>query len=251
MVEKRDQRRRRYSEDVNPAETLDVTTDFQDDSGRRDPDSYSSLLQSYHQRLWSKPLPSGVVFTLASERLGSIRVLRHRSELGEFVLSSDTLANSNRGRLRDFYEAMGEQSNVSWHRDGGTIGGRLIFPRNRINRSQTINQRRGTHPRIRDRFDLTLEAIRRHYAGEESPLSTTLSAYADFFALFETFDGYVDFFLLQDLVDDAGRVRFYLPFGGYENPPLPSSLDQYRQFRQRQLDFVAARNARMLRATSS
>ncbi|GAA1145637.1 hypothetical protein GCM10009651_32630 [Microbacterium natoriense] len=230
------------------AEQFDVTTDFQEDSGRRDPDAYSPLLQSYHQRLWSKRLPGGAMFMLSAERVGSVRVLRHSSVLGDFVLSSDTLANSNRGRLRTYYEQMGEESNVAWHRDGGTIGGRLIFPRNRIDGRQTINQRRGTHARIRDRFDLTLEAIRRHYAGEESPLSFTLNSYASFFALFETFAGYVDFFLLQDLVDEKGGVKFYLPFGAYESSVLPSSFEQYREFRQRQLEFVAARNERMMDA---
>lgn len=230
------------------AAQFDVTTDFQEDSDRRDPDVYSRLLQGYHQRLWTKRLPGGAMFTLSAERVGSARVLRHSSELGEFVMSSDTLANSNRGRLRTYYEQMGEESNVAWHHDCGTIGGRLIFPRNRIDGRQTINQRRGTHARIRDRFDLTLEAIRRHYSGEESPLSFTLSSYASFFALFETFRGYVDFFLLQDLVDDRGEVRFYLPFDTYESSPFPSSLEQYREFRQRQLEFVAARNARMAHA---
>lgn len=188
------------------------------------------------------------MFTLASDRIGSARVLRHRSELGEFVLSSDTLANSNRGPLRAYYEAMGEKSNIAWHHDGGTIGGRLVFPRNRIDGRQTINQRRGTHARIRDRFDLTLEAIRRHYVGEESPLSLTLDSYSEFFALFETFDGYVNFFLLQDLVDEKGHVKFYLPFDGYGAAPLPSSHEQYREFRRRQLEFVSARNKRMIAA---
>lgn len=146
---------------------------------------------------------------------------------------------------------MGAESNAAWHREGGTIGGRLVFPRNRIDGRQTINQRRGTHARIRDRFDLTLEAIRRHYSGESSPLSETLNAYGDFFALFGSFDGYVQFFLLDDLIDDSGSVRFYLPFDpvdGYANSPLPSSMEQYREFRRRQLDFVAARNVRILRA---
>lgn len=227
---------------------MDVTTDFQDDSGHRDPDSYSPLLQSYHQRLWSKRLPGGALFMLHPEQIGSARVLRHDSELGSFVLSSDTLANSNRGPMRDYYEAMGTESNADWHHNGGTIGGRLVFPRNRIDGRQTLNQRRGTHARIRDRFDLTLEAIRRHYSDDESPLSETLSAYKSFFALFENFEGYVRFFLLEDLIDDAGNVRFYIPFDGYARSPLPSSLEQYREFRRRQLDFVAARNVRILHA---
>jgi hypothetical protein len=42
--------------------------------------------------------------------------------------------------------------------------------------------------RIADRMDLTLECIRRHYAGEPgSPLSDVTTNYADFFKLFGTF----------------------------------------------------------------
>lgn len=232
-------------------EQIDITTDFQEDAGHRDPDIYSRLLQSYHQRLWSKKLPSGAEFTLSAGRAGSAHVLIHRSDLGEFTLSSDTLANSNRRARREHYEAMGVDSNLAWHHDGGTIGGRLVFPRNRVDGRQTINQRRGAHPLIRDRFDLTLEAIRRHYSGGSSPLSETLASYASFFDLFQSFDGYVSFFLLQDLVDEEGSVRFYLPFEEFGASPLPRSFEDYKEFRRHQLEFVAARNARILEAASS
>ena len=62
----------------------------------------------------------------------------------------------------------------------------------------TINGARGVNGKIKDRFDLTLECIRRHYTSEKSPLSDTLQRYSPFFNLFENFQGYVDFFLLQD-----------------------------------------------------
>lgn len=225
---------------------IDVTFDFQAEAGTRDPDSYSRTLQRYHQLLWSKPLPSGQSFTLEQVRVGSGLALRHESQRGTFVLSSDTLANSNRKRLPLFYEQMGAATNTAWHRDGGAIGGRIVFPRNKIDGKQTINQLRGTHHQIRDRFDLTLEAIRRHYTGETSPLSEVLARYDDFFALFESFNGYVTFFLLQDLVD-GGTVRFYLPFAGFEHSPLPRTFEDYEQFRRAQMDFVAARNARILK----
>jgi hypothetical protein len=145
---------------------------------------------------------------------------------------------------------MGAESNRLWHRLGGAIGGRLVFPRNRVDGKQTINQARGTHPRIRDRFDLTLEAIRRHYAGEPSPLSATLATYDDFFALFGNFEGYVEFFLLQDLVETDGTVKFYGPFEKFTGAVLPSTLPSYEEFRSRQLAFVAARNQRMLAASA-
>ena len=64
-------------------------------------------------------------------------------------------------------------------------------------------------PSIRDRFDLTLECIRRHYFSERSPLSDVLARYEDFLCLFGSFKGYVEFFLLQDLVSpDYSAVRF-------------------------------------------
>lgn len=57
---------------------------------------------------------------------------------------------------------------------------------------------RGLHPRIADRFDLTLECFRRPYAGETSPLAAALARYAQFFHLFRDFPGYVEFLLPHD-----------------------------------------------------
>ena len=63
----------------------------------------------------------------------------------------------------------------------------------------TINGERGWNKRIVDRFDLTLECIRRYYLDIESPLKETLERYKSFFLLFEDFRHYVEFFFLQDL----------------------------------------------------
>ena len=228
-----------------PLATFNTETDFQTDAKHRDPDIHSPLLQDFHRRLWTKPLPSGEIFALEPARAGSARVLRYTSADGSSIdLSSDTLANSNRGRLSEFYTAMGDASNTEWHRVGGSIGGRLLFPRTRVQGRQTINQRRGTHPQIRDRFDLTLEAIRRHYADQPSPLSETLSNYRSFFSLFRDFEGYVEFFLLQDLTKD-GRINFFLEFSDFGKDVLPRTLSAYQDYRARQLDFVRARNSRM------
>jgi hypothetical protein len=189
---------------------IDTTFDFRADAGGKDPDSYSATLQRYHRLLWNKPLPGGATFELTMESHRHARVLRHSSELGVFVLSSDTLANSSKGPCRSFYDAMGPEANGTFHGEGGTIGGRLIFPKSQIEGLQSINQTRGTHPRIRDRFDLTLECVRRLYQDEPSPLSATLARYGSYFELFRDFRGYVDFFLLNDLVDpERSSVKFY------------------------------------------
>lgn len=71
-----------------------------------------------------------------------------------------------------------------------TICGFIIFPVS----WGSLNQRRGTHPRIQDRWDLTLEVIRRFYEDGTSPMAKTMDRYAGFLALFGTFDGYIDHF---------------------------------------------------------
>ena len=129
---------------------------------------------------------------------------------------------------------------------GYTIGGMIIFPSNRVDGRQTINGARGFTRRIADRFDLTLECIRRYYVAAPSPLGETLARYADFFALFGDLRGYVDFFLLQDLVDPfTGEIRFFLPFDDFNGPAVPQDVDAYRAYRSRSIEFVSARNRRI------
>jgi hypothetical protein len=99
---------------------------------------------------------------------------------------------------------------------------------------------------IDDRFDLTVECIRRHYLGERSPLGDTLARYSDFFALFDNFAGYANFFHLQDLVDEtASIVRFFTPFDDFTGPPRPATLDAYLSYRKYAAEFLEARNRRI------
>ena len=222
---------------------VDIDFDVRTDSNGSDPDSSSPTLRRYHQLLWSKPLPSGRPFDL--ERMpGSY--LTHSSQLGEFKLSSDTISNSLRGSRRraDLIAQIPSVKLDAFQALGSTIGARILFPGNRVDKKPTINVARGFNGQIADRFDLTLECIRLHYRGAQSPLAATLERYADFFALFETFKGYVDFFLLDDLVQN-GQVKFYLPFDGEFGRPLPNTVDEYNQYMTNTMEFVAARNRRI------
>ena len=122
----------------------------------------------------------------------------------------------------------------------------MIFPGNRVDGLQTINGARGFNRKIADRFDLTIEAIRRHYAGEDSPLSAVFSRYSAFFALFVDFSGFVEFFLLDDLVDQsAGRVRFFTDFDGFQSRPVPNDLQEYERYLLNASEFLTARNERI------
>lgn len=230
---------------------IDVAFDFRADTPgypRTDPDALSPTLRRYHKLLWSKPLPNGEMFELVDTTPGAY--LHHRSQLGEFWLASDTVVPSFRKETRftPFFDESPEELET-FRMIGYTIGGMMLFPGNRIGRKMTINGARGFHPRIKDRFDHTVECIRRHYCEEWSPLSEPLKRYADFFGLFRDFRGYVEFFLLQDLVtEDCSAVKFLTPFENFTTSPLPASIEDYRAYRQRAIEFIEARNHRILQS---
>jgi hypothetical protein len=133
-----------------------------------------------------------------------------------------------------------------WPIVGYTIGGSIVFPAHRAEGKMTINGARAWRPKIRDRFDLTVECIRRHYLDEGSPLSDVLARYADFFGLFGDFSGYVEFFHLQDLVNEAvSAVKFFMPFKDFTGSPLPATGDAYRGYCQHAVQFISSRNQRI------
>lgn len=232
---------------MDSRKVIDVTFDFRSDTPPgKDPDVFSPTLRRYHKILWNKPLPSGVVFEI-NDTTPNV-YLHHRSVLGEFFLSSDTVIPtfSRERRFSHIIDTIPGEEREAFHRIGYTIGGMMVFPGNRIGRKMTINEARGFHPRIKDRFDLTVECIRRHYRNEWSPLSDPLRRYAAFFGLFGDFRGYVEFFLLQDLVtEDCSAVKFFMPFEDFNASPLPGSTQAYRVYRQLAVDFIKSRNHRI------
>ena len=226
---------------------IDITFNvFSDTPEGKDPDSHSPTLRRYHQILWSKPLPNGVRFDLDGN---TPRLLHHQSELGEFFLSSDAIGHTykNQKRMTHIVESIPSDEISSFFSILSTIGAYIVFPSRKIEGKMTINGARGINYKIQDRFDLTLECVRRFYSNEVSPLSDTLQRYASFFHLFRSFKGYVDFFLLQDLVtEDYLSINFFLPFKNFDHPPLPSNVDEYQAYKSNVTDFVTARNQRIL-----
>lgn len=227
-------------------EPIDIAYDFRTDTPPgRDPDARSPALRRYHKLLWSKPLPSGEILDLNDTAHG--HYLLHRSdELGEFSLSSDAVVASFRyvPMVQEEEEELREFLYI-----GYTIGGMMLWPGNKVDRKMTINGARGCDPRIKDRFDLTLECIRRYYLDEWSPLRDVLARYADFFKLFMNFRGFVEFFLLQDAVTvDCDAVIFSAPLKDFStSAAIPQTMDEYREYRQRAITFIEARNRRILR----
>jgi hypothetical protein len=232
---------------VDNSKAIDITFDFRSDTPPgKDPDALSPTLRRYHKLLWSKPLPNGVMFELVDTTPGVY--LHHRSQLGEFFLASDSVIPSFRKEpsLAHVFEQIPEELNT-FRSIGYTIGGMMLFPGNRVGRQMTINAARGFHPRIKDRFDRTVECIRRHYLNEANPLNDTLTRYADYFRLFGDFPGYVEFFLLQDLVnDDCSAVNYFSPFADFNSSPVPGSMAAYLDYQALAISFIKARNLRIL-----
>jgi|TARA_B110000444_G_scaffold82304_1_gene77831 hypothetical protein len=232
--------------------SIDITFNvYSDTPSGKDPDSYSPTLRSYHMFLWSKPLPNKVNFALNDK---TSKLLHHQSDLGEFFLSSDSIGHTYGGgptgyKVKSVSHILDQVAPDEIERFFNvccTIGAYIIFPSKRIDNKPTINGARGLNHKIKDRFDLTLECIRRYYKNEDSPLKDTLSRYSKFFNLFESFQGYVDFFLLQDLVlKDYSEIKFWLPFNNFHNSPLPTSVDEYIFYSKNVTNFVIARNQRI------
>lgn len=224
--------------------TNDTTFNVYSDAQGGDPDSTSPTLRLYHKILWSKPLPNGERMELTNNKNGAY--LYHNSKLGEYFLGSDAITHSYRNHKRKMWLTQQIQEEVNELFDtGSTIGAYTLFPNNKVDGKHTINQARGVDSLIDDRFDLTLECIRLFYLEQESPLYNTLVRYRNFFDLFDSFIGYVKFFLLDDLVDENQKIKFYLPFDNFKTKPTFSNIDEYLTYKKGVITFIKSRNNRI------
>ena len=229
-----------------PTKLIDVNFDVRADSNGKDPDNSSITLRQYHKLLWSKQLPNGKLFHLDDKKSGVY--LYHKSELGEYNLSSDSIIHTyfKWKRTQHIIKQMPKKEMSHFYNLAHTIGGYLIFPGNKINKLPTINQERGTNKKINDRIDLTLECIRRFYNNEISSMSDTIKRYKEYFELFSNFKCYCEYFFLQDLVSkDYSKIDFFLPFDNFETNPLPKDLDEYNIYSVGNIDFLCKRNKRI------
>ena len=56
---------------------------------------------------------------------------------------------------------------------------------------------------------------------------------------------------MQDAVTvDCDAVIFSAPFDDFTTPAMPQTMDEYREYRQRAITFIEARNRRILRFLS-
>lgn len=214
--------------------------------GSCDPDAVSGTLREYHRGLWSKQLPCGKEMILVPGSGPNYLTWN------DYRFASDSILVSFRyERNRSLIEKVSEKVPdyrgfvENYIRRFYTIGGMIIFPKH----PNSINQAKGTSRLIGDRWDLTLECIRRYYAGADSPLYDVLNRDRDFFSLFVDFRGYVDFFFLQDCVSaDYSRVEIWLGSGDFNESPFPQSADQYLEWIDKEMEFLNKRNSRIAKS---
>lgn len=128
-------------------------------------------MKLYHKVLYSRILPNGKRMCL---KIGT------NSEYlvwDDFKFGSDSIIVSFRYKKYRYMIEQVANSMPNWQaymesyiKKSYTVGGEIIFPKYKGG----INQTRGCNQYICDRWDLTLECIRRYYIGETSPLYTVL-----------------------------------------------------------------------------
>ena len=220
--------------------------------GSADPDTKSPTLRKYHKILWSKSLPNGEFLELKEGKTTN-EYLRWK----DFVFGSDSIINIylHNIRLKAFIEKVKIEIEKTQNykvflenylKTAYTIGGCMIFPKRE--RDNSINCQRGINRVIQDRFDLTLECIRRYYTGDSnSPLTNVFLKNSQFFDLFIDFKGFVNFFLLQDLVaEDYSEIKLFLQNNlAFTEDPRPQTVEEWFILYNNQMNFLAKRNERI------
>lgn len=212
--------------------------------GGSDPDSHSPMLMTYQKLLWeSKPLPNGEVMTFTPKS--------HYLVWKDFWFSNDSIIVSfrhenNMAFVKKLMDDLPDYRawTIDYLNNASNIGSEMIFPAVK----NSINQRRGCSHYIKDRWDLTMECIRRHYTGESHPLEKCFNAPVtkDFFNLFVDFKGFVDFFFFQDCVsEDYSKVNLWYDTELFVKNPIPTEVGPYLEFIRKELEFAEKRNQRI------
>lgn len=206
-----------------------------------DVDIHSKTLREYHRILWGRQLPNGTVFDLKNDS--------HYLSFKGMHFGSDSISSSFRYKS---YMSMFEQIKKAvpdyqgfyknYLSQTNTIAGFVIFPKH----PGSMNQCRGTRVSISDRWDITLDCIRRFYLRENNPLSDVFENDRQFYEMFVDFKGYVDFFFLNDGVsDDYSSVDKWAHWPSPGQSALPLTCEEYFQYIDRELDFIKKRRERI------
>lgn len=209
-----------------------------------DPDIHSPTLRLYQQILYSRQTPSGQFLQLEQGKNAQYDYLvcdgrRFASDNIINMFERYKMPWPRELEIENYNDRIKDYKQASY-----VLGGEIIFPKHQ----DSINQCRGINDKILDRFDLTLECIKRFYEGKPNPLNDVLSADKEFFDLFVDFPGYVNFFFLDDLISpDSGRVKLFLGDDNdvFMRSPMPQNKQEWDVLHERQMDFLQQRTNRI------
>jgi hypothetical protein len=233
---------------IKTIKEIDINFDFSTETGGEQPDIErdSTTLRKYHKLLWIKKLPNGEVPILSETDNNGLII---KTDTCELILSSDTMINTYTGNwdknfdlryLKTIAEIEGFV-NIT-HK----IGNFIMYPRTKINDMNSFNQERGTNSKIKDRFDLSLECIKRYYQNEDSPLRETIQRYNQFFQLFKNFKSYCEYYFLEDLtINNYTEIKYFLPFNNFDEMPIPKNAEEYTLYMNKATEFINNRNKRI------
>ncbi len=226
---------------------LDFTKDSVKNNIKGDPDIFNNTLRIYQKELYSREklcLDFGnrmdydyLIYKEKNIRFASDCIINMNEMYKEYKETHEKYFSICSNYYKKLYQEYLDTAR--------TIGGEIIFPKHRY----SINQCRGVYRQIKDRFDLTLECIKRFYEHiQPNPLEKILLMDKEFFGLFGTgvrgFEKYVNFFFLDDLVKD-GKVDFF--FGTYNDDifnhsPFAWKQAEWEQLLEKQMVFLEKRN---------
>lgn len=204
-------------------------------------------IYDYHKVLWQKKLPNGKMlnFEIRKNRAGYFLFeMNSKIRFGSDSILH-TYRNYSKGKIKNLIKEFDRNDLNRFYEKITTIGGYIIFPKH----MNSLNQRKGNSPLVEDRFDITLNSIRKFYQNENTdyPLRKELENDREFFSWFVDFESYVSFFYLDDLVDrKSGEILFFS-----EDKPLPISKASYLKYKDNVLSFLEKRNRRIYKEVNS
>ncbi len=208
----------------------------------KDPDKYNDELGMAHTLLWT-----------SRSKLGVLKLCRYNKMATtingiEFILTPDTITNSFRNnKIVCGFDEDAQNLIDKYEKIGYTIGSSIVFPIMIDGKSigWTMNRARGLNSKIHDRFDYTLECIKRYYDKNiNNPLIRAIEKSANFFEIFGSFKEYVDFFFLNDLVDENYNVISFTDTIDF-NCAIPITKGSYIKYLSNTMEFVKKRNKRI------
>ena len=178
-----------------------------------DPDACSERLYEFHGVLWEKQRKQTEFLNLNIPQIVICqKSIWFKLNNKNIALGSDSIMNiywhRTSGNMPEIMKKISQtKSNYKefikeYLKKANTIGGFVLFTRH----NNSINQQRGKRP-IDDRFDLTLECIRRayqyrdFYREDNNPLFGLSEEDKKFFRMFGSFENYAKFFCLNKSYD--------------------------------------------------